>query len=161
MKQVRETAAGRSIAAFVVLNPKGQHVATVQAAYMDSGTVMVDVWNMRDSKTQTDGPQQKKAGGGGYDKFTHALNGMMIDGHRLYDHCGTSTASTTLLLMYHKAMDRRRTSSVQEVQDKWNTRVAAKGMSFSNFKDDRYDSLFHLGGLDSLEAMGYTIIRAI
>lgn len=44
--QVRETKAGRAISAFLVLNKKGEHVATVNAHYADSGRVSVDVWNI-------------------------------------------------------------------------------------------------------------------
>lgn len=48
-KQVRETAAGQSISASVILNKKGEHVATVQAHYSNAGRVTVDVWNIGDS----------------------------------------------------------------------------------------------------------------
>lgn len=44
-KQVRETTAGRSVSAYVVLNKKGEHVATINAHYASGGTVSVDVWN--------------------------------------------------------------------------------------------------------------------
>lgn len=50
-KQVRETTAGQSISATVVLNKKGEHVATVQAHYSNAGRVTVDVWNIGDSAT--------------------------------------------------------------------------------------------------------------
>lgn len=48
-KQVRETSAAQSIKALVVLNKKGEHVATVQAHYSSGGTVTVDVWNHGDA----------------------------------------------------------------------------------------------------------------
>lgn len=48
-KQVRETAAGKSISAYVVLNKKGNHVATVNAHFANSGAVTVDVWNLGDA----------------------------------------------------------------------------------------------------------------
>lgn len=44
--QVRETAAGKSISAYAVLNKKGEHVATVNAHFANSGRVTVDVWNL-------------------------------------------------------------------------------------------------------------------
>lgn len=44
-KQVRDTTAGAAISAYVVLNKKGEHVATVNAHYSNGGTVTVDVWN--------------------------------------------------------------------------------------------------------------------
>lgn len=44
--QVRETKAGSSVSAYVVLNKKGEHVATVNAHFANSGRVSVDVWNL-------------------------------------------------------------------------------------------------------------------
>lgn len=43
--QVRETSAGKSVSAFIVMNKKGEHVATVNAHFANSGRVTVDVWN--------------------------------------------------------------------------------------------------------------------
>lgn len=42
MKQVRETNAGSAISAYIILNKKGDHVATLQSH--SSGTVSIDVW---------------------------------------------------------------------------------------------------------------------
>ena len=44
--QVRETKAGRAISAYIVLDKKGAHVATINAHYSDGGRVSVDVWNI-------------------------------------------------------------------------------------------------------------------
>jgi hypothetical protein len=49
IKQVRETAAGKSVSAFVVLNKKGEHVATVNAYFPNGGGCTVDVWNLGQS----------------------------------------------------------------------------------------------------------------
>lgn len=83
-KYVRDTKAGKSISAYVILNKKGQKVATVQAHYSDSGAVLVNVWD-----DQTGGVQSARADGYGYDKFTAALSGMVIDGHTMSNHCGS------------------------------------------------------------------------
>ena len=48
--QARETKAGKSISAWVVLK-RGKHVATVNAHFSDGGKVSVDVWNLGDSAT--------------------------------------------------------------------------------------------------------------
>ena len=69
-KYVRETAAGKSISAYVIM--KGaRHVATVQAHFSNGGRCLVNVWH-------TDGRemQHASAGGYGYDKFTAALSGL-------------------------------------------------------------------------------------
>lgn len=82
-KYVRDTAAGKSISAYVILNKKGQQVATIHAHYSNGGQCLVNVWDDRA------GFQQASAGGYGYDKFTAALSGLTIDGHTMSNHCGS------------------------------------------------------------------------
>jgi hypothetical protein len=167
MKQVRETAAGKSISAYVILNKKREHVATVQACYTDGGVCYVDVWNeYKVSKTQTDGPQQKRAGGYGYDKFTNALRGMVIDGVTLNDHCGQDEASQRLLKQYQDHMRKVKPEFRKSSQAHWENKVSKLGMRFANFKriDDEFwifDSLYYESGLDKLTLLGYSVIRAI
>lgn len=48
-KQVRETTAGQSISACIVLDKKGRHVATVQSHYSTGRTVTVDIWSHGDA----------------------------------------------------------------------------------------------------------------
>lgn len=130
-KQVRETAAGQSISATVVLNKKGEHVATVQAHYSNAGRVTVDVWSTSVglegmckradlwAKLPTDKDyksgafdlwslQQGSAGGYGYDKHAAALAGLIIDGHTIADHCGqvpeAEKARAALLRAYRRAV---------------------------------------------------------
>jgi hypothetical protein len=81
-KYVRETKAGRSIAAWIVTNGRGELVANIQAHFSDSGGVTVNAWDMA-----TDGVQIGRATGYGYDKLTAALAGMKIGGHTLSNHC--------------------------------------------------------------------------
>lgn len=80
-KYVRETKAGKSISAHIILNKKGDHVATVQAHFSNGGTCLVNVWH-----TDATEMQSASAGGYGYDKFTSALSGMTIDGHAMSNH---------------------------------------------------------------------------
>lgn len=47
-KQVRDTAAGKSLSAYVVLNKRRQHVATVNAHFSNANVCTVDVWNHGD-----------------------------------------------------------------------------------------------------------------
>lgn len=82
-KYVNETAAAKSLSAYVILNRKGEHVATVKAHFSNGGTCLV---NVHDFNSKDDGFQHAKAGGYGYDKFTAALRGMKIDGHAMSDH---------------------------------------------------------------------------
>ena len=105
MNDVSECAAAKSVSAYVILNPKGVHVATLRAHHGGTCTVNVfqvgDVVNVRSYEAagfrQGDmnrdkylkaahdafGFQVGRAGGGGYDKFTAALSGMIIDGHKM------------------------------------------------------------------------------
>ncbi len=83
-KYVSDTSAAKSLSAYIILNRKGEHVATVKAYFGNGGSCLV---NVHDSKA---GFQYARARGYGYDKFTAALSGLTIDGHKLNDHCGES-----------------------------------------------------------------------
>lgn len=81
MKQVRETAAAKTLSVYVVLK-KGEIVATIQSHHSNSGVCTVDVWG------KTSIQYQGRAAGFGYDKFTAALSGAVIEGVPITDHCG-------------------------------------------------------------------------
>lgn len=137
MKQVRETKSGKEIAAWIILNKKNQHVATVQAYY--GNRVQVDVWHMTgDTKLQ-----QGSASGYGYDKFTAALSGLIIDGHKMTDHCGARIDNKEGVWPY-------------EAKPK-------KGYHFANYSQEKggYTSCYRLSGLDYLKAFDYKVIQAI
>lgn len=151
MKQVRETAAGKAISAYIVLRADGTHVATVQAFH--GGSCQVDVWNFgpdnptaakRDAARDF-GPQQYRAGGYGYDKFAAALAGVEIDGHHLTDHCGGSLKPP-------------------EGATGWpRDATAPAGYHFANWNRDRdeWGDCYRHAGLKYLEALGYRVIQAI
>ena len=146
MKQVRETAAGKSISAWVVLK-NGKEVATVQAHYGQS-RVMVDVWDYGKEL------QQGHAGGYGYDKFTAALRGLIIDGQTMYDHCGQNDETKKILADYKAG----------KINQKQADNKAKKiGARFANWRQDenKYSGLYMLDGLNRLSAIGYTVIQAI
>ena len=97
-KQVRETAAGKSLRVYVIMRGARQ-IATIHVHWSNGGTCTADLWH-HDAKARERtnkalglpeshyGPQQGRAGGYGYDKETAALRGMVIDGIALSDHCG-------------------------------------------------------------------------
>ena len=85
-KYVSDTKAGKSVSAYVIMSKKGEQVATIRAHFSDGGTCLVNVFD------HGVGFQAATAGGYGYDKFTAALSGLTIDGHKLSDHCGTDGA---------------------------------------------------------------------
>lgn len=185
-KQVRETSAAQSIRAIVVLNKKGEHVATVQAHFSNGGTVTVDVWNegkalgrcfdtadklgkvsqaSRDDRANSEwslfGLQQGRAGGGGYDKFAAALAGLLIDGHTMANHCGqvpeAEKARAKLLADYRKAF-----AAGQATQKAYDVKAAKLGCRFANWNAATgWQSLHFIAGLDRLESLGYRVISAI
>lgn len=146
MKQVRETAAGKSISAWVVLKD-GNVVATVQAYYGQS-RVMVDVWANGMEL------QQGHAGGYGYDKFTAALYGLIIDSQKMYNHCGQNDETRAILADYQSG-------KLTEKQAK--TKADKIGACWANYRQEtkKYSDLYMLDGLNRLSAIGYTVIQAI
>lgn len=140
-KLVRDTKAGKSISAWVVLDCDNNLVATVQAHYSDSGGVMIDIYsyNVESSHGPTlRGVQHGKASGYGYDKLTAALAGLEICGIRFMDHCETKDGNM----------------------------VAGPGMAdvdganWSAEKDD-WGSHYYKPGLERLVALGFRVIQAI
>jgi hypothetical protein len=84
MKLVTETAAGQSIAAYVILK-KNAMVGKVHVYYnTKSGGVTVNAWDY----TREESFMKSHASGYGYDKFTAAVSGMLFDGHTISNHCG-------------------------------------------------------------------------
>ena len=148
MKQVRETVAGKSISAWVILK-KGKEVAAVQAHYSNS-RVLINIWD----KASGYDMQVGSAGGYGYDKFTSALSGLTIGGITLNDHCGTDKRTTRLLKAYHNG-----TITLEQAEK----RAAKIGARFANWQTDKgqWMSLFLEPGLDKLKCLGFTVIQAI
>mgnify|MGYP006378631599 FL=1 len=161
-KQVRETAAGQSISASVILNKKGEHVATVQAHYSNAGRVTVDVWSTSVGlegickrpdlweKLPTDkhymagafdlwSLQQGSAGGYGYDKHAAALAGLIIDGHTIADHCGqvpeAEKARVSLLRAYRRAVVGNAVKT-PAARDGWQQKAKRIGCHFANWQQD-------------------------
>lgn len=153
-KQVRETSIGKSVSAWVILRNNGRHVGTVQAAFLDSGSVMVDVWGPHELV------HQGKAGGYGYDKFTGALSGAKIDGITIYDHSvGNYRPDEPKYMDLHKLM--LLYSHADKHDPKWDERAKAIGARWANYKDGKFTSLYYISGLDRLTEMGYKVIQAI
>lgn len=155
-KQVRETSIGKSISAYVVLRNDGRHVATIQAAFLDSGNVMVDVWGPHSLE------HQGKAGGYGYDKFTAALSGAEIDGNVIYDHSvGNYETDVTPKYPELSSLMARYNNSFDNKSIDWQEKAKSIGASFANWKDGKYHSLYFISGLERLTALGYKVIKAI
>ncbi len=151
MKYVRETAAGKSISAIVILRG-ARHVATIQAHYANSGGVRVDVWQTDQralercaaAHARAFGPgaladdfmhQQGHASGYGYDKYAAALSGLWIDGIQMADHCGRDRKTDRLLARYHR--DVAATSGgpcCQKIAKAYEAKAAKIGAHFANWE---------------------------
>ena len=178
MKQVREQSDAQ---AYVVLNRKGEHRATVQFRFGSGGGVQCDVWSISvdpeypESKPYMRLSHQKKAGGYGYDKATAALSGAVIDGYAMANHCGRVEPAgekkrEALMRAYIRAASKGITHDDEKV---WRDKAHRIGCSFANYSRSetcpkgpdgygyRWLSLHSQSGLDRLQAMGYTIIHAL
>lgn len=156
MKQVRETKAGKSVSAWVVLK-RHRHIATIQAHYSDGGTVIVNVFNHGKNRSAEKLPfQSGHAGGYGYDKFTAALAGLEIDGHKLTNHCQVNRKPKTGLYS-REATAPRGFQFANFTHKKWN------GDKEIELPVDQcgYADCYREPGLKFLEAVGYQVISAI
>lgn len=155
-KQVRETTFGKGISAWVILRNDGRHVATVQAAFLDSGNVLVDVWGPHSLE------HQGKAGGYGYDKFTSALAGAKIDGHEIFDHSvGQYKHDEDISPRFPELNSMLARYNRNPKGKDWQDKAKEIGASFSNWQDGKYLSLYYISGLERLTALGYKVIQAI
>lgn len=148
MKNVNQSKQSDSISAYVILNKKGKHVATVQALYGNSGGVQVDVWG------EYKLVHQVKVGGYGYDKFTAALAGAVIDGIKIYDHCGGYEPE-------EKALKDKAVKLYAIDADKGKRFATKHGMRFANWVDGKPTSAYFDSGLDRLRSFGYQVIKAV
>jgi len=164
---VHDTAAGRSISAYVILNKRGQHVATVRMFHGQS--VLVNVWNhsadalARCAKTrkvniESDRTahdlfyfQHGRAGGYGYDKATAALSGLIIDGHEMTNHCGVRLPLPKGAKLFPRDFK------------------VPPGYTLTNWTGSRekpdepqgYMDCYRKEGLEYLKALGYQVITAV
>jgi len=102
--QVRDTAAGKSISAYIVLNKKGVHVATINVHFGNS-RVSVDVWNLGDKAIHACRVAAIKSGALKPEAFVKAVeaskvkrdwgNGQDHESHATYDLFGFQQGSAS------------------------------------------------------------------
>lgn len=137
MKSIRDTTAGQSLSAFIVVDKKGQKVANVLLHYSDSGRVTCEVY-ARPEKNADWTTQRGNAGGAGYDKATAALGGIKIMGVTLRDH--------------------------SESVKGWKPgKKAPRGANLANWSQQKqmWTACFYTSGLDILKDFGYYVHQAI
>lgn len=167
MKQIREIS---DTAAKIVLNKKGEHVATVQWRYGSGGGVQCDVWARNPGEKWLSLVHQKKAGGYGYDKAAASLAGAVIEGYKIADHCGYVEAAgekkrETLLKAYKRRVKAGGMS--REDHTAFEKKAARIGCRFANWNTPAvglphsWGSLHNESGLGRLEMMGFRVINAL
>lgn len=187
-KYVQDTAAAKSVSAYIVTDKKGAFVAKIQAHYSNSGRCLVNVFDTEE------GFQSASAGGYGYDKFAAALSGLKIAGHKMSDHCGTEGVPKMPKgrKTYPKDFKVKKGYTLANwcsISKETGARLAPNHfrveaekllppgsdfgtidkMSFQMERDWResddcesgYGSCFRLPGLDYLKALGFNVFQAI
>lgn len=150
MKYVSDTQAGRAISAWVILNKRNQHVATVQAHF--GSVITVNVFNHPPSKTP--GEAAGRAGGYGYDKLTAALAGLVVDGHKLSNHCGENRPG----LYDGKTPAPKGWQYANWTSWEWDG--SGNRVDLPSEKQG-YTDCYRISGLEYLSAIGYQVIKAI
>lgn len=167
MKQIREAS---DTAAKIVLNKRGEHVATIQWRYGSGGGVQCDVWSRKTGETWLSLNHQKKAGGYGYDKAAAALAGAFIEGYKMADHCGYVEESgekkrEALLKAYKRRVKAGEMS--REDHAAFEKKAARIGCRFANWNTPAvglphsWGSLHNENGLGRLEMLGFRVITAL
>jgi len=151
-RYVSETKAAGSISAWIITDKRGEYVAKVQAHFSDGGRVLVNVFS-RGAEFQ-----HASASGYGYDKLTHALAGLKIDGHSIADHCGDvpedEKKRARLLAAYNRDPNAR-------TREQWSKAAERIGARWANWGDGRWMDLYFTPGLDRLQTFGYHVYSAI
>jgi hypothetical protein len=156
-KYVRDTAAGKSISAYVILRD-GIEVATVNVHYGNS-RVLVNIFQSDQAAKACAAALNEKshvapskyvfqkgaAGGYGYDKYTAAISGCIIDGHKITNHCDERLA----LPRGRQAFGPRFKAPAGYHVANWSQRL------------NGWTDCYREPGLKYLEAIGYTVIQAI
>lgn len=167
MKQIREIS---DTAAKIVLNKKGEHIATIQFRYGSGGGVQCDVWARNPGEKWLSLVHQKKAGGYGYDKAAAALSGAVIEGYKMADHCGhVEAAGEKKREALMRAYQRRVKAGGMSREDHaaFEKKAARIGCRFANWNAPAvglprsWGSLHNESGLGRLEMLGFRVITAI
>lgn len=167
MKQVKEIS---DTAAKIVLNKKGEHVATVQWRYGSGGGVQCDVWARAPGESWLSLVHQHKAGGYGYDKAAAALSGAVIEGYKMANHCGrVEPAGEKKREALLRAYTRRVKAGGMSREDHaaFEEKARRMGCRFANWNTPAvglphaWGSLHNECGLGRLEMLGFRVITAL
>ncbi len=153
-KYVSDTAAAKSLSAYAIMKGR-RHVATVKAHHGNS-RCLVNVEQDQDAiercaRASKDWlknswfVQSASASGYGYDKFTAALAGMWIDGHRMADHCEPGKVPPKGAKVFPADY------------------LPPKGYRLANWSSEHAGWLncYKLDGLNYLRDLGYTVVQVL
>lgn len=133
MKYIRETAAAKSLSAYVIF--KGDIYIGKVLSHHTEQACKVEVWSNFELI------HTGRATGYGYDMYTKALSGAVIDGHEISDHCQIQLATPA--------------------EGGWDGDFKLTGYWAGNFKDSLYRSCYKMPGLGYLKDIGYTVIQVL
>lgn len=185
MERISDRQASKAVSAYVIMRG-AKRVATVHVLHGSGGAVQVDVLQCREAAERSEAAarkagekiadprsrflepfdvQQAKAGGYGYDKFTAALSGMWVDGHKLTDHCGESLKKPRGKKYFphgFKAPKGYSLSNPALFQVSTGRRVDTWAPeTLEGPQVQGYTDCYKRSGLDYLSALGYSVIKAI
>lgn len=145
-KYVTDTKAGQSISAWVILNPKNEYIAKIQAYFSPGGSVSVDCWDYSPKETanfQRGLPVDRIAI---YGEETDAL------GHRDFKEWQYWVKNDHPKNTYFAAGIRE--SEIKENPDNY-TQISPDNVQWV------YRDCYKRPGLEYLSALGYKVLQAI
>lgn len=169
-KYVSETAAAKSLRVVVIMKGS-RHVATIRAHFGNS-RVLVNVFqdskaqlaSAKTRKTDTEsraahdayGFQYASATGYGYDKYSAALAGLIIDGHEMTDHCQGKIKPPRGLKLFPREFKAPKGYSLAN----WNQRRVQNDDGTWRYEgEEGYSDCYRKTGTDFLRDIGYTILQ--
>ena len=155
MKFIRDY--DQPFSAWVVCNRKGKVVSKIQRRFISAGqqgwSCQIDCYDVDDNGICSLN-HRGHAKGGGYDLTTAAMQGMMVDGHTIYDH------SSYLELDISPRKQRELLKAVETTAPGLRVLLDKYGVTASTDRDGK-PVLRPIGGLDRLHAMGYRVMKVL
>jgi hypothetical protein len=176
MKQVRESKAGQTLSAWIVLNKRHQEIAHIHAS-RNEGVCQVDIYQYTDdalnrslkvlqqtyrtATVENVALQQSRTRFG--NGLTLTLAGLIVDGHTFAYEGEQTPEMRNLMKAYRKAMMVPMLNAERwTLSKKWNQKAQKIGAYLIGYTEGRgYESCLPWTGLDGLKARGYRVIQVL
>lgn len=132
---ISQTTAASKLSAWLVVNKKGEKIATITALKHNDDRLTVNVKAKENGRNVL---RTSTVRGGGYDKLKTCLHGFKIEGVDIYDDATPVPG--------------------------WKPgRPSPKGAELTNWNSEKgmFTSCFYIGGLERLKAFGYCVYQVI